>query len=88
MIDVTHDTLEDVEDALERATELEAGEALELLRSARQDLRKLMAEGAVDDERAAVLEDTLTQRLREVSERDRYDADVGAAMNPDEEDAP
>ncbi|MHC3438871.1 hypothetical protein ACYJ1Y_12425 [Natrialbaceae archaeon A-gly3] len=85
---MTRDTLEDVEDAIERATELEESEALELLRSARQDLRELTAEGAVDDERAAVLEDTLTQRIREVSERDRYDTDMGAAMNPDEEDAP
>lgn len=81
-------TLADVEDALERATDLPAAEALDVLRSARADLETLRDRGEVGDEAARTLADRLNQRIREVREREAYDAGLGAAMEPEDEDAP
>lgn len=87
MTDASDPTLEGIEDDLERATELADEEAIDVLRAAHQDVRELRTED-VDEERRRALETQVEQRLREVGERDQYDSGMGAAMNPDEEDAP
>ena len=87
MTDATEPSLERVEAALERATELTEGEATDVLRAAHRDVRELRS-ADVDEARRRALETRVEQRLDEVGERDRYDGAMGAAMNPDEEDAP
>lgn len=81
-------TLDDVERSLERATDLETEEAVAVLRSARKDLEALGNDPDVDETRRRELEDTLDQRIREVENRDAYQGELGAAMNPEEDDAP
>lgn len=81
-------TLEDIERRLDRATDLETEEAISVLRTAREDLQALGNDPDVDEERRQALEDRLEQRIREVKERDAYDSGLGAAMNPEDEDAP
>jgi len=85
---MTNTTLEDVERTLERATDLETDDALSTLRTARMELDDLSNDPHTDEDRRQKLADTLDQRLREVENRDAYDGDLGAAMNPDEQDAP
>ena len=85
---MTDTTLEDVERSLNRAADLETEEAIAVLRTAREDLNALGNDPDVDEERRKELEDTLDQHIREVSERDAYSGELGAAMNPDREDAP
>ncbi|MDQ2051109.1 hypothetical protein RBH26_11515 [Natronolimnohabitans sp. A-GB9] len=85
---MTETTLEDVERSLDRATDLETEEAVSVLQTARQDLEDLSTAADVDEQRRRELEDRLEQRIREVKERDAYDSELGAAMNPEEEDAP
>ena len=85
---MTGPTLEDVERSLDRATDLETEEALSTLRTAREDLEALGNDADVDDQRRQELEDRLDQRIREVENRDAYDSELGAAMNPEDEDAP
>ena len=80
-------TLERVEAELERTTELAAAEAIDRLRAAHRELQALRS-AAVDEERRQALETRVEQRLREVGERDQYDSGMGAAMNPDDGDAP
>ena len=80
-------TLERAEDELERTTELDDEEAIDRLREAHRELRALRS-AAVDEERRQALETQIEQRLREVGERDQYDSGMGAAMNPDDGDAP
>ncbi|WP_255192321.1 hypothetical protein [Natronobeatus ordinarius] len=86
MTDATEPSLERVEDDLERATELAAEEAIDRLREAHRELQALRS-ADVDEERRQALETRVEQRLSEVGERDRYDSEMGAAMNPDD-DAP
>nr|WP_049890251.1 hypothetical protein [Natronorubrum sulfidifaciens] len=81
-------TLEDVEHSLDRATDLETEAAVAALQTARQDLTALEGEPTVDETRRQELATTLEQRLREVKNREAYDSAFGAAMNPDDEDAP
>lgn len=81
-------TLEDVERRLDRASDLETDEALSTLQTAREDLRALGADSDVDEQRRQELTDTVDQRIRQIDERDAYDSELGAAMNPDDEDAP
>lgn len=81
------DSLAAIEDDLDRATELETAEAVELLRSARRDLDDLDGE-SIDDDRRRDLEHRLEQRLREVQRRDEYDGGLGSAMNPEDDEAP
>ncbi|WP_137289392.1 hypothetical protein [Natronorubrum halophilum] len=85
---MTDTTLEDVERSLDRATDLESEDAVSVLRTARQDLADLGSDPDVDDEHRRALEKRLEQRIREIEERDAYDSGLGAAMNPDEDDAP
>ncbi|MFC4248507.1 hypothetical protein ACFOZ7_16480 [Natribaculum luteum] len=85
---MTDATLEAVEDALGRATDLEDEAAVDLLCAARRDVRALENDASVDEKRRRALENRVQQRLREVSEREAYDTDVGAATKPDEENAP
>ncbi|MEY7848930.1 hypothetical protein AB7C87_06950 [Natrarchaeobius sp. A-rgal3] len=85
---MTEPTLADVERSLDRATELEAAEAVAVLRTARADLRDLGTDSEVDEDRRQALEDRLSQRIREVKNRDAYDSGLGSAMNPDEDEAP
>lgn len=81
------DSLAAIEDDLDRATELETDEAVELLRTARSDLDDLDGE-SIDDDRRRDLEHRLEQRLREVQRRDEYDGGLGSAMNPEDDEAP
>ena len=85
---MTGTTLEDVERSLDRAKELETEEAVSVLRTARQDVADLGNDPDVDEQRRQELEERLEQRIREVKERDAYDSGLGAAMNPDEDEAP
>ncbi|MFP8952044.1 hypothetical protein ACLI4Z_03590 [Natrialbaceae archaeon A-arb3/5] len=85
---MTETTLEDVERSLNRATELETDEAVSVLRTAREDLRDLGENPDVDEQRRRELTDRLDQRIREVKNRGAYDSGLGAAMNPDDDDAP
>ncbi|WP_121741796.1 hypothetical protein [Natronorubrum halophilum] len=85
---MTDTTIEDVERSLDRATDLESEDAVSVLRTARQDLADLRSDPDVDDEHRRALEKRLEQRIREIEERDAYDSGLGAAMNPDEDDAP
>ena len=79
-----------VRDALERATEAEGETADRLLAEASQAVERLRADDDANDDRVAELAAEVDQRLRERSERDAYDggAPEGAAMNPEDEDAP
>ncbi|EMA33387.1 hypothetical protein [Halobiforma nitratireducens] len=81
-------TLEDVEERLDRATRLETEEAVAVLRTAREDLASLNNDPGVDETRRSELADRLDQRIREVQNRDAYQGELGAAMNPEEDDAP
>lgn len=82
--------LDAVEAALERATEADRDEAARLLAGASQAVERLRADDDVDDGYVHSLAADIDQRLRELSERDAYDggAPEGAAMNPEDEDAP
>lgn len=85
-------TLEEIEAALDRATDLEAEAAVELLRSARADLRdgRVEVEGAdeIDADRRESLEHRLDQRIQEIENRDAYSGGLGSAMNPEDDEAP
>ncbi|AFZ73199.1 hypothetical protein [Natronobacterium gregoryi] len=81
-------SLEDVTRRLETATELETEPAVSVLRTANEDLDALGNDPDVDESRRRELEDRVSQRLREVENRDDYGGELGASMNPDEEDAP
>ena len=85
---MTGTTLDDVERSLDRAADLETDEAVSVLRTARQDIEDLGSNPDVDETRRRELEERLDQRIREVKERDAYDSGLGAAMNPDDGDAP
>ncbi|AHG00462.1 hypothetical protein HALLA_18335 [Halostagnicola larsenii XH-48] len=86
---MTDRTLADVESDLERAATLETGAAVDLLERARRDLEELAGDPGVDQDHRRTLENRLEQRVRELRNRDAYDGgDFGAAMNPDEDDAP
>ncbi|WP_290811776.1 hypothetical protein [Halovivax sp.] len=80
-------TLADVEDALEEARDLPEEEALEVLRSAREDAEALRSREDVVEAELAAIEDRVDQRIREVEQRDAYDGGMGAATDADEEDA-
>jgi hypothetical protein len=85
---MTDTTLDDVERNLARVEELEADEAVSVLQTAKQDLEALGTDADVDEERRQALEDRLDQRMREVEERDAYGSGLGAAMNPEDDEAP
>ncbi|WP_276255386.1 hypothetical protein [Halomontanus rarus] len=85
-------TLEEIEADLDRATDLEAEAAVDLLRSARADLRDGRVESAesdeIDDNRREQLEHRLDQRIQEIENRDAYGGGLGSAMNPEDDEAP
>lgn len=83
-------SVDSVETKLERAIEADDDEAARLLAAARDEVDALREAGDVDDERLDALAGELDQRLRERSESDAYGggAPEGAAMNPEDEDAP
>ncbi|NKE35498.1 hypothetical protein GWG54_06645 [Natronococcus sp. JC468] len=85
---MTDTTLDDVERNLGRVEDLEQEEAISVLQTAKRDLEALSTDADVDEERRQALEDRLSQRLREIEERDAYDGNVGEAMNPEDHDAP
>lgn len=86
---MTDATLAEIESDLERATDLERDAALALLGNARRRLDELADEPAVDDRRREELTRRVEQRLREVRNRDAYGKKrLGAAMNPEDDDAP
>ncbi|WP_339105669.1 hypothetical protein [Haloterrigena salinisoli] len=85
---MTGTTLEDVERSLDRAADLETEEAVSVLRTARQDIEDLGSDPDVDEQRRRDLAERLDQRIREVKERDAYDSGLGAAMNPEDDEAP
>ena len=84
----TETTLDAVESKLDRAKGKERTEALELLRSARDDLEALDEDESVDDAKIGSLATHVDQRIREVRERDEYSGGMGAAMNPENDEAP
>lgn len=83
------DSLEEIETQLGEVTEIEDDErARSRLESALEELEELRERGEVDEERADAIETEISQHLRATEERDSYDVDtLGAADNPDEEDA-
>ncbi len=87
---VTDPDLDAVQSKLERATGVTADEAARLLADAQDDIDDLRGAADVDEDRLDALAAAVSQRLRERSERDAYDggAPDGAAMNPEDEDAP
>lgn len=80
--------LDSVEEDLERATELDEREAIELLRSAKREVKAARDDPSVDPDRREELRNRLDQRIREIGERDAYDGGLGAAMNPEDDEAP
>ncbi|ELZ11601.1 hypothetical protein C479_07051 [Halovivax asiaticus JCM 14624] len=76
-----------VEDALDCAADLPTQEAVSHLRSAAAALESARKRDAIDAETADALTTRLSQRIRAIEERDAYDAELGAALNLDEEDA-
>ncbi|GAB3036924.1 hypothetical protein [Natronobiforma cellulositropha] len=85
---MSDDPLERAERTLDRATGLETERALAVLAEARTMLRANRDDPALETERLDALETRLTQRIREVREREAYDSNLGASMNPEDEDAP
>ncbi|WP_207591920.1 hypothetical protein [Halomontanus rarus] len=85
-------TLEEIEADLDRATDLEAEAAVDLLRSARADLRdgriEVEESDDIDDNRREQLEHRLDQRIKEIENRDAYGSGLGSAMNPEDDEAP
>ncbi|WP_114578889.1 hypothetical protein [Saliphagus sp. LR7] len=80
--------LDSIEADLDRATDLETAEAIEVLREAKGDLETVRGDPAVDTGRREELENRLDQRIREIDERDAYDGGLGASMNPEDDEAP
>ncbi len=94
--------LERVAAALEQATEMDTERALETLEDARQNLdafeeserRRLLEASDIGDDPSTAestrrrLETVIDQRIRTIENREAYDGSFGAAMNPDDEDAP
>ena len=85
---MTSDAFTRAETALERAADLEAETALDALERARRHLQEVADDPSVDQERRNELETQIEQRIRQVKDRDAYDAGMGAAMNPEDDDAP
>ncbi len=85
---MTDPSLDDVERQLDRATDCETETAIEILQAARETIEELDGAPDVDDERRRAIAARIDQRLREVSARDADRSELGAAMNPDDEDAP
>ena len=85
---MTNDAFARAETALERAANLEAETALDSLERARRHLEEVADDPSVDQERRNELETQVEQRIRQVKDRDAYDAGMGAAMNPEDDDAP
>ena len=85
---MTGGTLGEIEAAIDRATRLPDDEALETLQDARAALREIRSDQSVEPDRCDELDDRIEQHVRVVTRRDEYDSGIGAAMNPDEEDAP
>ncbi|ARS91785.1 hypothetical protein [Natrarchaeobaculum aegyptiacum] len=85
---MTDPTLEDVERRLDRVTDLEEEAAVSVLRGLREDLQALGNDPDVDEQTRQELETQLDQHVRAVTEREAYEGELGAAMNPEDEDAP
>lgn len=86
---MTDRSLPDVESDLERAADLETDAAVELLERAHRDLAELADDPGVDQDHRRTLENRLEQRVRELRNRDAYDGgEIGAAMDPNEDNAP
>lgn len=83
------DSLDEIETTLSQTTEITDDErAHERLEVARKELNALRERGDVDEDRADDLGTRIDQRLQAISERDSYGVDtMGAADNPDEDDA-
>ncbi|WP_312910340.1 hypothetical protein [Natronosalvus caseinilyticus] len=91
-------SLDEIEAALERATDLEDEAALAVLEDARRTLADLddseLQEADLDVDLEAhaspreALKTRIEQRIREIEERDAYDGGLGSAMNPEDDDAP
>lgn len=84
----TSPALEGIEDDLDRAAELDEETAIELLRSAKRELKAARDDPSVDDDARERLTRRVEQRIREIDERDAYDGGLGAAMNPEDDEAP
>ncbi|MCU4927047.1 hypothetical protein OB905_13845 [Halobacteria archaeon AArc-dxtr1] len=87
---MTEATFTEIESDLGRASELERESAIALLEKARRRLESCEDDPDVDEERRRELERRVKQHLRTVRNRDAYgdEEELGAALNPDEDDAP
>ena len=86
IVSMTDVTIETIESKLEHSKDADQSEALELLRSAKADLEAV--DRPADDETVGSLATRIDRRLREVERRDEYSGGMGAAMNPESDEAP
>lgn len=84
---MTDTSVADVEAKLDRVADADDEEAMALLRRAREDIGRLRAHSAADEETIERLEAQLERHEEAFAHRDEYGGSFGAAMNPDEEDA-
>ena len=80
--------LEEIESTLERVVDLDTETAIAELTAARQRLEELRGREETDDQWCDELAAQLDQRIREVRNRDAYSGELGASMNPEDDDAP
>ena len=84
---MTDTSVEDVETTLDRIPDADDEEAMALLRRAREDIGRLDQHSEVDEETIERLEDQLERHEEVFEDHEAYGGSLGAAMNPDEEDA-
>lgn len=84
---MTDTSVEDVEATLDRVADADDEEAASLLRAARENVGQLRQRSDLDDETVERLEKQLERHEATFEHREEYSGSLGAAMNPDEEDA-
>lgn len=84
---MTRPSVADVETTLDRAADVDDEKAASLLRSAREDIGQLRQQSDVDEATIERLEKRLERHEATFEHREEYGGSLGAAMNPDEEDA-
>lgn len=84
---MTRLTVEDVEEPLDRVPDADDEEAASLLRRAREDLGWLRENSDADEADLERIENQLERREAAFDHQEEYGGSLGAATNPDEEDA-
>lgn len=84
---MTDTSVADVKATLDRVADANDEEAASLLRRAREDVGRLRERPDVDEETVERIEDRLERHEATFEHREEYGGALGAAMNPDEEDA-